>query len=262
MPLQLKFSTSTNSPVEDFGTGIAPWTEAYANAWQFSNSNTDYGYMVNGNTTYIQYGHNDPSIWASMRFWGETVDILEETTNADKSITAKIRVKALFWWSKRVSSKDGYRVDYDIRINNVSVWTFSGYTTDEVIKNDESSQEFTVTIPAGENSSASALNINVTYPNGEYSNNSFYIGMFLYNTNETNGGGSSEEEEKNIKPWAIRKSGIFKTLNRPSGIFQQRKGSWNDISEQPANAVGQAVSTHHSVRKSGQWIGQGEIGLQ
>lgn len=251
MPLELKFSTSTSANVENFGTGVAPWTQAYANAWQFSSADTDYGYMRNGNTTYIQYGQNDPSVWASMRFWGESVEILEETTNADNSITAKIRVKALFWWSKRVSSNAGYRVDYDIKVNGRSIWTFSGYTTDEVIKNDESSQEFTVTIPAEENSSASALNINVSYPNGEYTNNSFYVGLFLYNTNK-----------KSFKPWAIRKDGVFKTLNRPSGQFQQRKGGWQDVSEQPANAVGQPVSAPHRVRKSGQWLGQGQIGQE
>ena len=108
MPLETRFSTSTTANVENFGTGVAPWTEAYANAWQFS-GDTDYGYMTNGNTTYIQYGQNDPSVWASMRFWGESVEILEETKNDDNSITAKIRVKALFWWSKRVSSNAGDR---------------------------------------------------------------------------------------------------------------------------------------------------------
>lgn len=251
MPLQLRFATSTNANIEYFGTGVPAWTQTYSGAWRFAKSDTDYGYMTNGNTTYIQYGHNDPSIWASMRFWGQSVEVLEEKTNADNSITAKIRVKALFWWSKRVSSNAGYRVDYDIKVNGRSIWSFSGYTTDEVIKNEESSQEFTVTIPAEERSSASALNISVNYPNGEYPNNNFFVGVFLYNTNK-----------KSFKPWAIRKSGIFKTLNRPSGIFQQRKGGWQDISAQPSNAVGQAVTAPHSVRKSGQWIGQGQIGQQ
>lgn len=251
MPLQLRFATSTNAVVENFGTGIPDWTQAYSGAWRFANSSTDYGYMTNGNTTYIQYGHNDPTVWASMRFWGESVEVLEEVTNPDNSITAKIRVKALFWWSKRVSSNAGYRVDYDIKVNGQSIWSFSGYTTDEVIKNEESSQEFTVTIPAEERSSASALNISVTYPNGEYPNNNFFVGVFLYNTNK-----------KSFKPWAIRKSGIFKTLNRPSGIFQQRKSGWQDISAQPSNAVGQAVSAPHSVRRGGQWIGQGQIGQE
>ena len=98
------------------------------------------------------------------------------------------------------------------------------------------------------------LNINVSYPDRQYSDNSFYVGMYLYNTNK--------KKPKTLKPWAIRKSGIFKTLNRPSGIFQQRKSGWQDISEQPANAVGQAVTAPHRIRQSGQWIGQGQIGQE
>ena len=251
MALELKFSTSTNAKIENFGTGVPAWTEAYANAWQFSKADTDYGYMTNGNTTYIQYGHRDPSIWASMRFWGQSVEVIEERTNPDNSITAKIRVKALFWWSKRVSSNGGYRVDYDIKVNGRTVWSFSGYTTDEVIKNDEVAQEFTVTVAPEERSSASALNINVTYPNGEFDNNNFYVGIFLYNN-----------FKKAIKPWAIRKGGIFKTLNRQSGFFKQRKDGWKDVSGQPTNAVGKSESSPHRIRKSGQWLGQGQIGQQ
>lgn len=251
MALELKFSTSTNTKIENFGTGVPAWTEAYANAWHFSNSDTDYGYMTNGNTTYIQYGHNDPSVWASMRFWGESVEVIEERTNPDNSITAKVRVKALFWWSKRVSSNAGYRVNYDIKVNGKTVWSFSGYTTDEVIKNNEAVQEFTVTVAPEERSSASALNVAVSYPNGEFPDNNFFVGVFLYNN-----------FKKAIKPWAIRKSGIFKTLNRQSGFFKQRKDGWKDVSGQPTTAVGKSVSAPHRIRKSGQWLGQGQIGQQ
>lgn len=251
MALELKFSTSTNTKIENFGTGVPAWTEAYANAWHFSKADTDYGYMTNGNTTYIQYGHNDPSVWASMRFWGQSVEVLEERTNPDNSITAKIRVKALFWWSKRVSSNGGYRVDYDIKVNGQTVWSFSGYTTDEVIKNDEVAQEFTVTVLPEERSSASALNVAVSYPNGEFPDNNFFVGVFLYNN-----------FKKAIKPWAIRKAGVFKTLNRQSGFFKQRKDGWKDVSGQPTTAVGKSVSAPHRIRKSGQWLGQGQIGQQ
>ena len=251
MALELKFSTSTNTKIENFGTGVPGWTEAYANAWHFSKADTDYGYMTNGNTTYIQYGHNDPSVWASMRFWGQSVEVLEERTNPDNSITAKIRVKALFWWSKRVSSNGGYRVDYDIKVNGQTVWSFSGYTTDEVIKNNEVAQEFTVTVLPEERSSASALNVAVSYPNGEFPDNNFFVGVFLYNN-----------FKKAIKPWAIRKAGVFKTLNSQSGFFKQRKDGWKDVSGQPTNAVGKSVSAPHRIRKSGQWLGQGQIGQQ
>lgn len=251
MALELKFSTNTNTKIENFGTGVPGWTEAYANAWHFSKADTDYGYMTNGNTTYIQYGHNDPSVWASMRFWGQSVEVLEERTNPDNSITAKIRVKALFWWSKRVSSNSGYRVDYDIKVNGQTVWSFSGYTTDEIIKNNEVAQEFTLTVAPEERSSASALNVAVSYPNGEFPDNNFYVGVFLYNN-----------FKKAIKPWAIRKSGTFKTLNRQSGFFKQRKDGWKDVSGQPTTAVGKSVSAPHRIRKSGQWLGQGQIGQQ
>lgn len=249
MALELRFSTSTNANIENFGTGIPAWTEAYANAWHFSRSDTDYGYMTNGNTTYIQYGHNDPSIWASMRFWGQSVELLEERINPDNSITAKIRVKALFWWSKRVSNNAGYRVNYDINVNGKTIWTFNGLTTDEVIKNTEAVQEFTVTVLPEERSSASALNINVTYPNGEFPNNNFYVGVFLYNN-----------FKKSIKPWAIRKAGTFKSLNRSSGFFKRRSGSWQDKSAQPYNAINKEGSASHKIRKSGKWLGQGKIG--
>lgn len=249
MALELRFSTSTNANLQNFGTGVPAWTEAYSNAWHFDRSDTDYGYMTNGNTTYIQYGHNDPSVWASMRFWGQSVEVLEERTNPDNSITAKIRVKALFWWSKRVSSNAGYRVNYDIKVNGKTVWSFSGYTTDEVIKNDEAVQEFTITVLPEERSSASALNINVAYPNGEFDNNNFYVGVFLYNN-----------FKKSIKPWAIRKAGVFKSLNRASGFFKRRSGSWQDKSAQPFNAINKEGSATHKVRKSSKWLGQGKIG--
>jgi orf16 protein len=249
MALELRFSTSTNANIENFGTGVPAWTEAYANAWHFSRSDTDYGYMTNGNTTYIQYGHNDPSIWASMRFWGQSVEVIEQRTNPDNSITAKIRVKALFWWSKRVSNNAGYRVNYDIKVNGKTIWTFNGLTTDEVIKNTEAVQEFTVTVLPEERSSASALNINVTYPNGEFDNNNFYVGIFLYNN-----------FKKSIKPWAIRKGGVFKSLNRASGFFKHRSGSWQDKSNQPFNAINKEGSANHKIRKAGKWLGQGKMG--
>lgn len=251
MPLQLKFATSTNANIEHFGTGVPGWTQAYANAWRFSKSDTDYGYMTNGNTTYIQYGQNDPSVWASMRFWGESVEVLEERTNSDNSITAKIRVKALFWWSKRVSSNAGYRVNYDIKVNGRSIWSFSGYTTDEVIKNTEASQEFTVTIPAEQRSSASALNIDVTYPNGEYSNNNFYVGIFLYNTNK-----------RTIKPWAIRKSSVFKSLNRTTGFTRIRKSNnWTDKSEEQYSDINSENRGTSRIRRNSKWLGQNRIGV-
>ena len=64
-----------------------------------------------------------------------------------------------------------------------------------------------------------------------------------------------------IKPWAIRKSGRFKTHSRPSGWFRIRKsGSWVDKSTQDVSHVRQPNAGKHRIRKSGTWLGQNKIG--
>ena len=64
-----------------------------------------------------------------------------------------------------------------------------------------------------------------------------------------------------IKPWAIRKSGVFKTLNVPSGTLQIRKGgAWVDKSLTPVTSVDVINQGTSRVRKSGNWRGQNKFG--
>lgn len=64
-----------------------------------------------------------------------------------------------------------------------------------------------------------------------------------------------------IKPWAVRKSGVFKTISRPSGWFKIRKsGNWSDKSKQKKSDVKQPNKGSHRIRKSGTWLGQNKIG--
>lgn len=64
-----------------------------------------------------------------------------------------------------------------------------------------------------------------------------------------------------IKPWSIRKSGVFKTLNVPSGIFQIRKGgSWVNKSKMPVTAVNVTNQGTSQIRNSGNWRGQNKFG--
>lgn len=66
---------------------------------------------------------------------------------------------------------------------------------------------------------------------------------------------------KYIKPWAIRKSGRFKTLDRPSGFFRIRKsGSWVDKSRHLETDVGKENQGTSRIRKSGKWLGQNRVG--
>lgn len=67
----------------------------------------------------------------------------------------------------------------------------------------------------------------------------------------------------NIKPWAIRKSGVFKTHNRPSGYMKIRKsGTFVDKSEILESDVNQLNKGSSRIRKSGSFVGQNKIGQQ
>lgn len=64
-----------------------------------------------------------------------------------------------------------------------------------------------------------------------------------------------------LKPWAIRKSGIFKTLNVPAGWFKVRKSNnWNDASYNENSDVGAVNKGQSRIRKSGSWKGQNKFG--
>ena len=66
-----------------------------------------------------------------------------------------------------------------------------------------------------------------------------------------------------LKPWAIRKSGVFKTHNRPSGYMKIRKsGTFVDKSEILESDVNQPNKGSSRIRKSGSFVGQNKIGQQ
>lgn len=67
--------------------------------------------------------------------------------------------------------------------------------------------------------------------------------------------------DNDIKPWAIRKSNVWKTLDRTSGFFKIRKsGSYVDKSNTATSTVYKVNEGTHRIRKSGQWRGQNRIG--
>lgn len=69
--------------------------------------------------------------------------------------------------------------------------------------------------------------------------------------------------EFRLKPWAIRKSGVFKTHNRPSGYTKIRKsGTFVDKSEILESDVNQPNNGSSRIRKSGSFVGQNSIGQQ
>lgn len=64
-----------------------------------------------------------------------------------------------------------------------------------------------------------------------------------------------------IKPWAIRKSNVFKTLNVASGWFKIRKSNnWTDKSKMLESDVNKDNAGTSRIRRSGTWKGQNKIG--
>lgn len=64
-----------------------------------------------------------------------------------------------------------------------------------------------------------------------------------------------------IKPWAIRKSSVFKSLDRPSGFFMRRSNNtWVDTSRHLETEVGVPNAGVARIRKGGVFLGQNKIG--
>ena len=64
-----------------------------------------------------------------------------------------------------------------------------------------------------------------------------------------------------FKPWAVRKSGVFKSLDVSSGWFKIRKSnSWVDKSKMSLDDANKPNAGVHRIRKSGTWKGQSKIG--
>lgn len=71
-----------------------------------------------------------------------------------------------------------------------------------------------------------------------------------------------EQIIRTFKPWAIRKSNIWKTLNRPSGYTKIRKSNnWQKVKEDEIKKIGQANQGHNRIRKNGVFIQQNKKGV-
>lgn len=217
--------------------GRPQWLDNWSNPWVLNlNGEVGYGVAEYDNAIYIQYGENAIG-WATVRYWAYGLEIVNETVNADNSITAEIVGKPLFWESTTAPSRgQGYVVDYHIRMNNQTVWTYHGRTVDLVSKRDNQEVRITVTIPPETYYEGTLLELSVNYPNGEASGSVSKMGYRLYNP------------KPKYKPWAVRK-GIWRSLT--TGWFKKRtNGNWYDNGQINQNKI----------RKTGSWRNQGKIG--
>ena len=218
-------------------SGIPRWLNNWGNPWVLNlGGNVGYGVSENDNVLYIQYGENAIG-WASIRYWGYRLTVDNETLNADNSITTEITATPLFWETTQGPSRlDGYAVNYHIRVNGQTVWTYSGLTIDAISRSQVSPIKIIATIPPESHFTGSLLELSVEYPNGEAPSSTSQMGYRIYNPNPK------------YKPWGLRRS-TWKSLT--AGFFKKRtSGKWQDR--------GQIVQ--NKIRKSNTWKNQGKIG--
>lgn len=217
--------------------GSPQWINNWGNPWNLNlNGEIGYGYSENDGVLYLQYGSYEVP-WASIRYWGYKLDILEETLHANNSITVKLLVTPLFWESTAGPSRGaGYNVAYTIKINGQIVWTHTGKTVDDISRGQATPVTITTTIQPETYFTGSLLEISVSYPNGEADSNTSAIGYRLYNPNPK------------FKPWAIRKNN-WKSLT--VGWFKKRTNkNWEEKGQINQNKI----------RTSNNWKNQGKIG--
>ncbi|MGX7211721.1 hypothetical protein [Enterococcus innesii] len=254
MPIEKRFYISSSSAVvRNMGNVVPAWSGNYtrSNWWHDGLTATDYFYSINNNSLFLQYGQNI-SLWATSKFFGQTVVIESETENANGSITATVSVTPNFFASRSTAfaAATGVSVRWTIRVNNVVVYTFNGLTNAEFTNGNAATQRFTVTVDPQQTYTGTALTLEVQYPNGEFNNSTVTTGFSLFNPNPIS-----------FRPWGIRKSNIFRTLDQDSGFFNIRKsGTWQEVPKMGFNQQGVANQGTSRIRKSNTWVGQSKIG--
>lgn len=227
----------------DMGNTVPSWYPDFnISDWHYD-ENTSYYYNTPSDDIYLQYGKNQQG-WASARFWGQSVELLNEELLPNGTVRANVRVRANFFNGRRNDfAVAGFRVNYTVRVNGVIQYTFSGNTIDFFTNGAKAWETFTVDIPPETLSNRTALQINVSYPNGEYEDNEFYLGIGFYNPTKPS-----------YKPMSIRKGNTWRTLNTSSGFIRIRKnGSWVNKSQENSGTINNINTGSNRIRKSGNW---------
>lgn len=252
MKLERVFYLSSNLPTINMGVTIPPWKDNYnrSNWWKSNLDENYYFYSMNGNDTYIQYGYDNPD-WAAARFFGESVEIISETQETDGSITAKVKVTPNFFTGRKTqyASTVGFSVNYTVKINNSTVYTFTGQSIDEFTYGVSSNQTFDINVKPNQTESRTALEITINYPNGEVPNSTTVSGIGLFNPNPPT-----------YIPMGIVKGGVLKSLNKENGFIKVVKGGvLKDYSKENISTLLQENKGHNRIVKNGKSVQQPPI---
>lgn len=183
MIIEKQIYVSTTEPINNYGDSVPNWLNNFNKSnWWSGNDNLSFFSSKNGDCAYTQYGQN-LSMWASARFYGEEVRIIEETVGDNNIINVKVGVRALFFNVLKTdyAKSIGYNVVYNVLINNTTVYNYAGSTIDEFSNSHSQEIIYNITVPPQETSTDSCLKITINYPNGEFTNQEIKLGFSLYN---------------------------------------------------------------------------------
>lgn len=198
------FDVSTSAKIKDMGEKNPPWLNNYEKSnWALDGQ--DYYYWLPEDKAYIQYGEN-AELWASARFYGQSLSVDTEETQDDNSIKVKGKVTLMFLVGRNTDYvANGVRVQRTIKLNGKVINEFNGRTNEEYTNDIEEVVEFSETIAPGDKSKNTQLEIATVYPDGEFDNSTIRVGISLKNTNPSI-----------YTPGAIRKNGKWEELHRVS----------------------------------------------
>lgn len=255
MAIQLVPSTQAYN-MHSRGTSVPAWYGDYANKNKWWND----GVPANGPTNgfyslvttsatqvqeFIQYGQNTDG-WAGTRFIDETVTVTSQTPNADGSITCvgNVHIGPVASYPTNFI-KTPVQVQYTVTVNGTVVHQRTGTTGDSYLNNaNPNNVGFNVTVAPQTESQATTVKLDWVYPNHEYPDAHFILGVALYNPTPPT-----------YIPMAIRKNGSNKSLNSNNGFIRIRKsGSFVNKSEENSNTSMQANQGHNRIRRSGNWL--------
>ena len=249
MTIEKVFHVSSNLGTVDNGKTVAPWFPSFAKStwWYDGKKSTDYFHSTINDDTYIQYGQNLGTVpWASSRFFGQSLTILEEKENDDGSISGRVSVTPNFFNGRKTdfASTVGYQVRYTVKIHGKTVYTFNGSTIDEFTNGKGETVIFDFRVEPEQVYSETCMEVNIVYPNGEYNNSTTRVGVALRNPNPPT-----------YVPYAIRQGGKWKDLDSNKGVIKVRQGgTWVDKSQENNATSLKEGKGHNRIRKQSKWL--------
>lgn len=184
--LERKFSVDGDSgSVKNKGKTIPQWYEEgiddYSNWWKDS-EDTYYFYSIKDNKVYIQFGQNAEG-WASTIFIVQELDVSEEEqSNGSIKFNGQVNVEMVDSVVTEFAGA-GVKAHTTVTLNGTTIKDSTGMTNVGSKLGGTKSVDISDTIDPQETYTRTRLKFSNSYPNGEYANTSFEIGLTLENPN-------------------------------------------------------------------------------